>query len=111
MIVPCFERLVVRQGRIELNADLSGGGGPLRPQVVRRADHHDTTGGTGGQIMMGNPKRKAGFPRRRCGSHEIVLARVRQHIGHGPSLPITKYCVPGGEGHRHLNTGLVRLLA
>ena len=66
----------------------AGGSSGTPPRHDRRHGRPDNDG---------NPKRKASFPRRRCGSHEIVLARVRQHIGHGPSLPITKYCVPGAR--------------
>ena len=108
VIVTRLAGLLIRERRIELNADLPRRGSPLRSKMIRRADHQDTTRGPIGEILMCDPEREACFPGRRRRGDEIVLARLRQHIGDRPRLPVPQHGFPWCERHRHLNTDPLR---
>jgi len=55
MVIGGLDSLLVCQCRIQVNAYQSGGGGPLRTQVVGRTDDQHTASHTVIQVLMGDP--------------------------------------------------------
>ena len=96
VIVGGLSRLIVRQCRVELQPDLSRSLGPLRAEVIGRADNQHPDRRLLRHELMRNTQRKTGFPGRRRGHRQKIFRRIATDSRQRSLLPVTKGRSPGG---------------